>query len=73
LLLATSLAALAAAPILVLSPAAAILGFVPVPGGLAVTIAVIVLAYLACAELAKRQVDRMREARPPKNRAWQHF
>ncbi len=57
-LIASSLAALAAAPFLVLSPVAASLGFVPVPHGLAVTIAVIVLAYLACAELAKRRANR---------------
>jgi Mg2+-importing ATPase len=70
-LLATSLAALAAAVILVLSPAAAALGFVPVPGGLAVTVAAIVLAYLACAEGAKRWVDRTSEKlRPAGGRAW---
>jgi Mg2+-importing ATPase len=57
-LIATSLAALAAAPILVLSPAASALGFVSVPSGLIITIVVIVLAYLACAEVAKRWADR---------------
>jgi Mg2+-importing ATPase len=57
-LITTSLAALAGAPVLVLSPIAASLGFVPVPGALAATIVVIILAYLACAEFAKRWVDR---------------
>jgi Mg2+-importing ATPase len=71
-LIATSLAALAAAPILVRSPAAPALGFVSVPSGLMVTIVVIVLAYLACAELGKRWAD------PPtwasrKNPAWRRI
>jgi len=57
-LVATSLTALTAAPILVFSPIADKLGFVPVPGALIVTIAVIVLAYLAIAEIAKRVADR---------------
>jgi Mg2+-importing ATPase len=57
-LLATSLTALAAAPVLVLSPIAGVLGFVAMPSGLAVAIAAIVLAYLACAEVAKRWADR---------------
>jgi len=57
-LIASSLAALAGALILVFSPAATTLGFVPLSSGLAVTIAVIVLAYLACAEFAKRIADR---------------
>jgi Mg2+-importing ATPase len=62
-LLATSLTALAAAPVLVLSPIAGALGFVRVPGGLAVAIAAIVLAYLACAEVAKRWVDQGNSSR----------
>jgi len=66
-LIATSLAALAAAPILVLSPTATALGFVSVPSRLAVTIVVIVLAYLACAELAKHWGDRATGARAMKN------
>jgi Mg2+-importing ATPase len=57
-LVATSLIALAAAPVLVLSPVAGALGFVPLPGALAVAIVAIVLAYLACAEVAKRWGDR---------------
>ena len=57
-LIASSLAALAGALILVVSPIAAVLGFVPVSSGLAITIAVIVLAYLACAEIAKHVADR---------------
>jgi P-type Mg2+ transporter len=68
-LIATSLAALAAAPILVLSPTATALGFVSVPSRLAVTIVVIVLAYLACAELAKRWVDRATGTRTAKHQA----
>jgi len=63
-LIATSLAALAAAPILVLSPTATALGFVSVPSRLAVTIVVIVLAYLVCAELAKHWGDRRRGQEP---------
>jgi Mg2+-importing ATPase len=58
LLIATSLVALAGAMILVISPIAAILGFVPVSSGLAGTIAVVALAYLACAEIAKHVADR---------------
>jgi P-type Mg2+ transporter len=49
----TSLTALAAAPILVVSPVAAKLGFVSVPAEIVATIISIVLAYLACAEIAK--------------------
>ena len=59
-LVATSLTALAAAPILVFSPIADKLGFVAVPGALIATIAVIVVAYLAAAEIAKRAADRPR-------------
>jgi Mg2+-importing ATPase len=70
LLLATSLTALTAAPVLVLSPIAGALGFVAMPSGLAVTIAAIVLAYLACAEVAKRWGDRpTAEIRAPGNHA----
>jgi len=57
-LIASSLTALAAAPLLVVSPLAASLGFVPVPGALIATIVVIIMVYLACAELAKRLVGR---------------
>jgi Mg2+-importing ATPase len=57
-LIATSLCALAAALVLVVSPIATIFGFVPVPTGLTLTILVIVLAYLACAEIAKGVADR---------------
>jgi P-type Mg2+ transporter len=57
-LIATSLTALAGALILVVSPAAATLGFVSVSGTVTLTIAVIVAAYLACAEVAKRVADR---------------
>jgi P-type Mg2+ transporter len=57
-LITTSLAALAGGLILVVSPAAATLGFVPVSSELTLTIAVIVLAYLACAEVAKHVADR---------------
>ena len=57
-LIATSLAALAGGLILVVSPVAATLGFVPVSSELTLTIAVIVLAYLACAEVAKHVADR---------------
>jgi len=57
-LIATSLTALAGALILVVSPAAATLGFVSVSSSLMLVIAVIVLAYLACAEIAKRVADR---------------
>jgi Mg2+-importing ATPase len=57
-LIVTSLTALAGALILVVSPAAATLGFVPVSSGLTLTIAIIVLAYLACAEVAKHVADR---------------
>jgi hypothetical protein len=38
--------------------AAATLGFVSVSSSLMLVIAVIVLAYLACAEIAKRVADR---------------
>jgi P-type Mg2+ transporter len=68
-LVATSLTALAAAPILVFSPIANKLGFVAVPGGLIVTIAVIVFAYLAAAEIAKRAADRPWKATWPADRA----
>lgn len=51
MLIVSSLAALAGALILVVSPAATTLGFVPISSGLTITIAVIVLAYLACANL----------------------
>ncbi len=57
-LVATSLTALAAAPILVFSPVAARLGFVPVPGALIATIGLIALTYLVVAEFAKRVADR---------------
>jgi P-type Mg2+ transporter len=57
-LIATSLAALAGALILVVSPAAATLGFVSVSSSLMLVIAIIVLVYLACAEIAKRVADR---------------
>ncbi len=57
-LIATSLTALAGALILVVSPAAATLGFVSVSSSLMLVIAVIVLVYLACAEIAKRVADR---------------
>ena len=57
-LIATSLVALAGAIILVISPIAATLGFVPVSSGLAGTIAAVALAYLACAEIAKHVADR---------------
>jgi len=57
-LIASSLTALAAAPLLAVSPLAASLGFVPVPGALIATIVVIIMVYLACAELAKRLVGR---------------
>jgi len=57
-LITTSLAALAGALLLVVSPIAATLGFVPVSSGLTLTIVVIVLAYLACAEVAKNLADR---------------
>ena len=53
LLITTSLAALGGALLLVVSPIAATLGFVPVSSGLTLTIVGIVLAYLACAEVAK--------------------
>jgi Mg2+-importing ATPase len=54
----TSLAALAGAVVLCVAPVGAGLGFVPIPGGLAVAIAGIVAAYLVCAEVAKRFADR---------------
>lgn len=57
-LIASSLVALGAALILVVSPLAASLGFVPMPGTLAITIVVIVATYLVCAEIAKRAADR---------------
>ncbi|HEY7665330.1 MAG TPA: magnesium-translocating P-type ATPase [Xanthobacteraceae bacterium] len=66
----TSLAALAGAPLLVFSPIAPVLGFVAVPGGLILTIAAIVLAYLVCAELAKRLVDHVRTPRTLSARAF---
>jgi uncharacterized protein YqfA (UPF0365 family) len=50
----TSLIALAAAPVLVFSPAAAGLGFVVIPIELVAAIILIVFAYLVCAEIAKR-------------------
>jgi hypothetical protein len=50
----SSLTALAAAPLLVFSPAAARLGFVPTPMEIVATIVAIVVAYLGCAEFAKR-------------------
>jgi Mg2+-importing ATPase len=50
----TSLTALAAAPLLVFSPAGAGLGFVVIPIEIVAAIILIVLAYLACAEIAKR-------------------
>jgi Mg2+-importing ATPase len=56
-LIASSLAALAGALILVVSPIGATLGFVPVSGGLVITIAIIVATYLACAEIAKHVAD----------------
>jgi len=59
MLAATSLTALAAVPVLVLSPVAARLGFVSVPAEIVVTITCIVLAYLACAEIAKRTALRI--------------
>jgi P-type Mg2+ transporter len=59
-LIASSLAALAGALILVVSPIGATLGFVPVSGGLAITIAVIVATYLICAEIAKHIADHRR-------------
>jgi hypothetical protein len=57
-MIASSLAALAGALVLVVSPISAPLGFVPVSSGLAITIVVIVPTYLACAEIAKRVADR---------------
>jgi hypothetical protein len=45
------------------------LGFISVPSRLAVTIVVIVLAYLACAELTKRWGDRTTGTRTGKNPA----
>jgi hypothetical protein len=65
-LIATSLSALAAAPLLVFSPTAAAFDCVSVPIQLAVTIVVVVLAYLACAELAKRWGGRTTVARAEK-------
>jgi P-type Mg2+ transporter len=57
-LIASSLVALGAALILVVLPLAASLGFVPMPGTLAITIVVIVATYLVCAEIAKHAADR---------------
>ena len=57
-LIASSLVALGAALILVVSPLAASLGFVPMPGTLAITIVVIVATYLVSAEIAKHAADR---------------
>jgi P-type Mg2+ transporter len=57
-LIATSLAALAGALVLVISPVAATLGFVPVPSGLTLTIVAIIVAYLVSAEVAKYVADR---------------
>jgi Mg2+-importing ATPase len=57
-LIATSLAALAGALVLVVSPVAVTLGFVPVPSGLTLTIVAIIAAYLASAEVAKYVADR---------------
>lgn len=61
-LVATSLAALAAALFLALGPFAAVLGFAPLPGGLLLAMAGLVAAYLALAEGLKRV------ARPPPGR-----
>src|SRR6516164_3417857 len=67
-LITTSLAALAGALLLVVSPIAATLGFVPVSSGLTLTIVVIVLAYLACAEVAKNLADRSLGKGEPQSR-----
>jgi Mg2+-importing ATPase len=59
-LVATSMAALAGALLLALSPAGAVFGFVPLPAPLLLTVAGIVVLYLAAAEALKRFA--MREA-----------
>ena len=62
----TTVAVVVVAVVLPFSPAAAALGFVPLPGRFFVFLAAIVGAYLACVELAKRRLLRRYAAAPVK-------
>ena len=57
-LVATSLGALAAACAIALTPAGTVFGFVPMPAPLVLAVAIIVLTYLAAAEVTKNLAGR---------------